>query len=281
MLHELESLYDATLRRVGPVHAVLKGTVWSAGDALVRVASALTRFSLPEERLLPLYKLQLLLGTYERGTVRACRELLRPGMTAMDVGAHAGYYTLLFSRLVGPSGRVVAFEPHPATFALLARNVGRRRLANVALVPAAVAEREGEAPLWEGPLSVGHSLLQAKWKAAGAVTVATTSLDAASRARAIERADLVKVDVEGGEAEVLQGMASLAERSPSLSVVLEYKPEILRARGEDLRALLARLAAIGLRAVWALSDSGAPRPLDPADPALISWPKCNLLARRT
>jgi FkbM family methyltransferase len=262
------------------VHAVLKATVWSAGDALVRVASALTGFSLPEERLLPLYKLQFLLGTYERGTVRACRGLLRPGMTAIDVGAHAGYYTLLFSRLVGPSGRVFAFEPHPATFALLSRNVGKRRLANVALVPAAVAEREGEAPLWQGPLSLGHSLLRAKRGGTDALTVATTSLDAFSRAHAIERADLVKVDVEGAEAEVLQGMAELAARSPSLSLVLEYKPEILRARGEDLRALLARLAALGLRAVWALSDSGAPRALDPADPALTSWPKCNLLARR-
>jgi FkbM family methyltransferase len=280
MLEKLEPLYDATLRRAGPVHTVLKATVWSAGDALVRVASALTGFSLPEERLLPLYKLQFLLGTYERGTVRACRGLLRPGMTAIDVGAHAGYYTLLFSRLVGPSGRVFAFEPHPATFALLSRNVGKRRLANVALVPAAVAEREGEAPLWESPLSVGHSLLQAKRGATGALTVATTSLDALSRERAIERADLVKVDVEGGEAEVLQGMAELAARSPSLSLVLEYKPEILRARGEDLRALLGRLAALGLRAVWALSDSAPARRVDPADSALASWPKCNLLARR-
>jgi FkbM family methyltransferase len=202
-------------------------------------------------------------------------------MTAIDVGAHAGYYTLLFSRLVGPSGRVLAFEPHPATFALLSRNVEKRRLANVRLVAAAVTDAEGRAQLWETPLSVGHSLLQAKSGSTEARPVATTSLDAASRAQAIERADLVKADVEGGEPEVLAGMAELAARSPGLSLILEYKPEILRARGEDLPALLARLAAHGFGAVWALSDSAKPRAIDPRDATLRSWPKCNLLAQRS
>jgi FkbM family methyltransferase len=280
ILDRLEPLYDATLRRVGPVHAVLRGAVWSAGDALVRVASAVTAFELPPDRLLPLYKLQFLLGTYERGTVRAVRELLRPGMIAIDVGAHAGYYTLLFSRLVGPAGRVLAFEPHPVTFAVLARNAQRRALANVRLFPSAVSDREGPARLWQTDLSVGHSLLPVKDGAAQPLPVIATTLDALSRAEGIERADLVKVDVEGGEAEVVTGMAELAARSPGLALILEYKPEILRARGEDLPALVSRLATHGFAEVWALSNSSAPRRVDPRDPSLRSWPKCNLLARK-
>jgi FkbM family methyltransferase len=280
ILDRLEPLYDATLRRVGPVHAVLREAVWSAGDALVRVSSAVTAFELPPDRLLPLYKLQFLLGTYERGTVRAVRELLRPGMIAIDVGAHAGYYTLLFSRLVGPAGRVLAFEPHPVTFAVLARNAQRRALANVRLFPSAVSDHEGPARLWQTDLSVGHSLLPVKDGAAQPLPVIATTLDALSRAEGIERADLVKVDVEGGEAEVVAGMVELAARSPGLALILEYKPEILRARGEDLPALLARLAARGFAEVWALSNSSAPRRVDPRDPSLRSWPKCNLLARK-
>jgi FkbM family methyltransferase len=280
IIPKLEPAYDATLRRVKPVHAVLRGAVWSLGDVAVRAGSALTGFELPPDRLLPLYKLQFLLGTYERGTVRAVRRLLRPGMTALDVGAHAGYYTLLFSRLVGPGGRVLAFEPHPQTFAVLSRNARRRALANVELSASAVSDREGEARLWQTELSVGHSLLPVKPGAARSLPVTTTTLDAVSRAEGLARADLVKVDVEGGEAEVLAGMRDLAARSPGLAVILEYKPEILRARGEDLPAFLGRLAAGGFEEVWALSDSGEPRRLDPRDGSLRTWPKCNLLARR-
>ena len=280
ILDRLEPLYDATLRRVGPAHAVLRGVVWAAGGLAVRLASAATAFELPPDHLLPLYKLQFLLGTYERGTVRACRRLLRPGMTAMDVGAHAGYYTVLFSRLVGPVGRVFAFEPHPTTFAVLERNVRRRSLANVTLSAAAVSDRDGEGDLWETAVSVGHTLLAAKPGTGRARRVPTVRLDTAARGHAVERVDLVKIDVEGAEAEVLAGMAELAARSPALSVILEYKPEILRARGDDLPGLLARLAAQGFPSVWALSDSAAPRRADPRDPALRAWSKCNLLAQR-
>jgi FkbM family methyltransferase len=201
-------------------------------------------------------------------------------MTALDVGAHAGYYTLLFSRLVGARGRVFAFEPHPATFAVLARNAERRHLSNVRLLPMAVADHEGEADLWQTSLSVGHSLLGAKPGGHAPLPVAVTSLDAWSRREAIDRADLVKVDVEGGETEVLAGMAELARRSPGLAVILEYKPEILRARGDDLPAFLGRLAAHGFADVAALSDAAPPRRLDPADASLRDWSKCNLLARR-
>jgi FkbM family methyltransferase len=279
-MDRLEHLYDATLRRVGPVHAALSGVVWTGGEWIARAASALARFELPPDRLLPLYKLRFLLGTYERGTVRAVRRLLRPGMTAIDVGAHAGYYTLLFSRLTGPRGTVIACEPHPDTFAVLGRNVARRGLRNVRLVPVAVSDREGEASLWQTALSVGHSLLPLKRGAGAALPVATTTLDALARAHGLARADLVKVDVEGAEGEVLEGMRELAARSPGLALILEYKPEILRARGEDLPALLGRRAAHGFAEVFALADTGAPRRLDPRDSSLRGETKCNLLARR-
>ena len=74
--------------------------------------------------------------------------------------------------------------------------------------------------------------------------------------------------------------AELIDNAPRLAIIVEYKPEILRARGEDLPALLTRLAARGFEQVWALSDSSAPRRVDPRDPSLTAWPKCNLLARR-
>ena len=72
---------------------------------MVRVLSRIKQFDLPPDGLLPIYKLQMLTGTYEKETVDVCKKIIRPGMTIFDIGAHVGYYTLLFSRLVEPSER--------------------------------------------------------------------------------------------------------------------------------------------------------------------------------
>ena len=58
--------------------------------------------------------LRIYLGTYEREQTALFRELIRPGHTVLDVGAHVGYYTVLASALAGPRGAVWAFEPNPA-----------------------------------------------------------------------------------------------------------------------------------------------------------------------
>ncbi len=141
MLWKAKGLYDGTLRRIGPLHRLLRALAWTGGELAVSTLSTLLRFELPREQLLPLYKLELLLGAYEAGTVRRYRALLRPGAVVFDVGAHIGYHTVRFAALVGRSGRVYAFEPHPANVRLLRRNVERRGLAQVTLIPQAVADR--------------------------------------------------------------------------------------------------------------------------------------------
>src|SRR2546428_1017603 len=70
------------------------------------------------------------------------KRLVRPGWVVADVGAHIGYYTVLFADLVGPRGRVYAYEPDHANFALLYRNVRLNRYRNVFLERAAIADRE-------------------------------------------------------------------------------------------------------------------------------------------
>jgi len=245
LIEKLEPLYDATLRRVGPVHGLLRQMLWSGGDVVVRAASRLARFEVPAEHLLPLYKLEMLLGTYESQTVRACRRLVRPGMTVADVGAHVGYYTRRFSRWVGPQGLVLAFEPHPANFDMLRRNMERARLRNVRLFPFAVSDREGTATLWETPLSTGHSLHAVKPEAGRQLARPTVSLDAVCRSEGVFRVDLVKMDVEGGEPEVLKGMAGLARQSPRLAILMEFKAELLARRGYDPAQVLQTLSAFG------------------------------------
>ena len=79
--------------------------------------------------------LRVLGGTYEPEQTRAFEELVKPGDTVLDVGAHVGYYTLLSSVLVGASGRVFAFEPNPRNYHYLDQHVYLNRCRNVTTVP--------------------------------------------------------------------------------------------------------------------------------------------------
>ena len=83
------------------------------------------------------------LGTYEREKLRQLAHFVRPGATIFDVGAHAGYYTLTFARLVGPAGRVFAFEPNPVNLANLRRHLLVNGITNVVVIEGAVSDQAG------------------------------------------------------------------------------------------------------------------------------------------
>jgi len=278
MLGKAKGLYDGTLRRIGPLHRLVRALAWMGGELAVAALSAGLRFELPREALFPLYKLELLLGTYEAATVRRYRALLRPGAVVFDVGAHVGYHTLRFARLVGREGRVFAFEPHPGNYRLLRRNVERRALPQVTLIPQAVSDAPGRQRFHETPLSMGHSLWPLK-EHTGRLDVPRASLDAFAREEGIDRADLIKIDVEGAEPEVLEGMRGLAARSPAVAVIIEFKPALLARRGYPPAQLPEVLASMGF-AVTRIGARGAlvPLPQDPA--ALAALATCNLLAMR-
>lgn len=259
---------------------MLRPLAWSSGRLLVRVLSPLARFELPDDALFPWYQLRLLLGTHERETLAVCRRLLRPGMVAIDVGAHAGYFSVRFARWVGATGRVLAFEPHPASFEVLRRNVGRRGLRNVRLARVAISDREGEAAFWETPSSFGHSLHRVKGQERS-LRVEATTLDDACRKEGLGVVDLVKLDVEGAELEALAGMTEIARSSPAMAVILEFKPELCERRGARPADWLDAVARLGLTDVTALPEAGRARLIEPGDgPALAAVGKCNLLARK-
>jgi FkbM family methyltransferase len=90
-------------------------------------------------------------GSYETTKQRACLRHLRQGLTAYDVGANAGFYTLLFSRLVGERGAVHAFEPLGRNIEYLERHVALNRAANVRIHPVAVGRSRGTAAFEPAP----------------------------------------------------------------------------------------------------------------------------------
>jgi FkbM family methyltransferase len=181
---------------------------------------------------------------FEREATQFIKAMLRPGMTAVDVGAHIGYYTLLASRCVGPEGRVYAFEPHPQNYKKLQENAKRNAYRNIALVPKAISHATGTAKLHRNGGSMGDSLYAPDTPQAS-MSVDTTTLDDFFRSLGWPDVHLLKIDIEGGEWAALEGASELLRRSSNLCLVCEYLPELIRRAGRDPEAFRDYLVTLG------------------------------------
>lgn len=185
-------------------------------------------------------------GSYEKETVELFEKLVGEGMTIVDVGAHIGYFTLLSARLVGPTGKVYAFEPESANMATLTKNVELNSFRNLVLVPMAVSDTKGSALLQiSKKISVYHSLMPTPYASGRTVTVATTTLDDFFEQEGWPEIHLIKMDIEGGEPHALEGMKRLVARSPALRLIIEYNPSCLRRAGVTQQKFLAQLDSFG------------------------------------
>lgn len=169
---------------------------------------------------------------------------VRPGDTFVDVGAHIGYYTVLASNLVGPRGRVVAFEPEPRNFALLRRNVELNKCDNVVLEQRAVSVRSGPADLYLAEKNKGDHRLFSFGERRRSIQIETVSLDdyLAEHPGSVQH---VKIDTQGGEGSVLAGMTQTLWREPHLTLYIEFWPYALAGSGYEPYWLLANLVRHG------------------------------------
>jgi FkbM family methyltransferase len=178
------------------------------------------------------------LGSYERRKRRVFVDEADAGSVIFDVGAQAGYYTLLAARLVGGSGRVVAFEPLPRNLEFIEAHIRLNGLQNVMVVPAAAAQSPGSARFQDDPTSYMGRL-----SATGNRDVRVETLDRVAAGLKI-RVDVIKIDVEGGEAEVLLGAEQILRVDRPVVFLATHGSEpharscaILRHHGYDLYPL--------------------------------------------
>jgi FkbM family methyltransferase len=183
-------------------------------------------------------------GIWEPHITSLLKAVLRPGMTFVDAGANIGYYTVLASRLIGPTGRVLAFEPDPANFRLLRQNVEVNECSNVTLVQKALGEDDKGARLYLSPDDLGdHSTIDSS-RYARALAVDTLRMDEVFSDPA-SRIDWVKLDTQGSELSILGGMQGIFESGRFPSLICEYCPMRLRRCGTDPNATPTLLKSIG------------------------------------
>jgi FkbM family methyltransferase len=160
-------------------------------------------------------------GDNELPVQQAMVDHLRPGAVFYDVGANVGFLTVLGARLVGPQGTVYAFEPVALNVAYVDRNCQANGFAQVKIIEKAVSNRRGKGELNLAKYSGGAALasVEVPPDAAGSQTVDIVTIDDAIARDGLKPPDVVKIDVEGAELEVLQGMGMTAKRHRPVVIV--------------------------------------------------------------
>jgi FkbM family methyltransferase len=168
---------------------------------------------------------------------------LKEGDVVLDIGANIGYYTLLASRRVGPSGRVFAFEPDPRNFALLRKNLRANGCTNVHVERKAVSDCSGTIRLYLDKLNKGdHTIYDVGGR--HAIEVGAVRLDDYFSGSA-GKIDLIKIDVQGAEGKVLRGMRGLLERNKQVRIITEFWPHRLAECGTPSEEFVGALTAHG------------------------------------
>lgn len=184
-------------------------------------------------------------GSWEPEVVDAISGVVRPGMKAIDIGAHGGFYALLLSKLVGPAGDVIAFEPLPANFRVLRENLRINATGNITAELLAVFSHSGELVMEvPGPESFLLAGPLDDMDERDTVRTRCISLDE-YLVGGHRRVDFIKMDVEGAEGDVLKGAKEVVDRyHPTMMI------ELHNVRRAEEHPVAIQLQKMGYAIEW-------------------------------
>jgi FkbM family methyltransferase len=166
-------------------------------------------------------------GFWESWLTQCIARIVEPGFVCLDIGANFGYYSLLLSALCGREGRTIAFEPNPRLCRLLRASCGIHEFP-FDVMETAVSDRKGKAKLHIDQHYPGDTSLDSrkdkKDRDIKKLEVRTCSVDDIVSSLKLKRVDLVKIDVEGFEPQVFDGMKKTIRANPGIHILLEYSP---------------------------------------------------------
>ena len=222
-------------------------------------------------------------GFYEQFETGIVRQWVKRGYTAVDIGAHIGYYSLILSRLVENIGRVFAFEPSPDSFKLLQKNVVLNRGTNVFLEQRAVLDRTGKTRLYFNTDNTADNRI-ARIDKAESTVIDCIKLDDYFR-RYDSKIGFVKMDIQGAEFRALRGMINILDEYENIKLLLEFWPHGLRQNGDDPADLLTFLLDRKFRVSFVIRHKWKIEEITSPDSFLDSYSKhpgafTNLLCKR-
>lgn len=274
--------------RAYPIHAARRENPW------FEVRSSLADVSFRTSEVDAVSLVFAIRGFFDWQNVVIAGALCGPGDTMVEVGANLGTETLLFSRIVGPAGRVVAFEPVPDNLATLGRQISLNRITNIDIRGCAVSDRAGKLRFVLGPSrdntgqgrlsggAGGDGTARTRDDDGSVIEVETVMLDDLHAAGVLPRLRLIAIDVQGAELLVLRGADRILRESRP-AVIFEVERELLAEHGlrpTDVSAYLEERGYLIRRiSKWGLVDD-RPERTDAQNWLALPQPRAEEVARR-
>lgn len=248
-------------------------------------ANALLRAMLPRVRVIrgavihlnpddPVISGALALGLYEQSELRFFETMIGPTMNFVDVGANVGVYTALALRRMRASSRIISVEPDPSSWPFLQRtvrsNLDRDDSPKVSTYQLALSDVKGPVTLHRNPENKGDNRIYADPLCPDRISVFSDLLDSILAKEGIDTIQLIKIDVQGAEAKVVAGAASVLSRSSDCLIMTEFWPFGLLRCGSNPRAYLGSLESLGFH-LYSL-ERNTPLPIQSHEKLIESCP---------
>ncbi len=167
-------------------------------------------------------RIPILTGEIDPAITLLIKKNVRPGMNVFDLGANFGWFSLIFSKLVGSSGHVYAFEADPTLIKTINDNVKLNNLDNVTVIPKAISNKSQVGEFSLNETYDTRSQLGAKSPKGKIIKIETISLDEFCDENNIKQVDFIKMDIEGSEPKAIEGMKKIISSNPNLKIITEF-----------------------------------------------------------
>ncbi len=256
MLSEIAEFLYTTVLKPRPLRKLVNKIILLLLPQQVKFGTVTVRLN----PLDPVVSGALMLGVYERKETLFVNTNLKKGDLFIDVGANVGYYTAIAMHLVGPDGMVIALEPDPVSFLYLNQTIAANIPANVKAYNLAATDGEGDRDLYVSSENRGDNRFHPFKGATDVINIHTVSVDSL-----IEKLNLqnhlnsvfIKIDVQGSEGLVIQGMKNVISNADTLILLMEFWPQGLENMNTDPETLLDDLEQLHLE-LFELRQSGKP-----------------------
>lgn len=191
----------------------------------------------------------LLDGYWEMWVTDIFMNLVKDGMNVIDIGANIGYYSLIFASKIGSTGKLFTFEADPEVFDILHKNMeingflGRTELINKAVVDKRGTINFNKCKIHHGSSSIA-SFSSEFWDNVEIINVETISLDEYFKNKNM-KIDIIKIDAEGSEPYIFDGMKELIEKNPNMTIICEFNQYIISGAKRDPRKFLEEIKRYG------------------------------------
>ena len=187
---------------------------------------------------------------HEKATTKLFKQVVKEGNMLVDLGANIGYFTLLAAKIVGPEGKVFAFEPEPQNYNYLKKNIALNNYDNVKVIQRAVSDKNGKTELYICDYDTGHHTIN-KYDGIDAysrgrstknhsIEIETITLDSFLEEENTH-IDVVKMDIEGAEMLALLGMDKILRKNKNIKMFIEFFPLLIEKMGNSPREFIRKL----------------------------------------